>query len=94
MSASTRRPLIAGNWKMHKTIAEAEAFIAALLPRVESTSAWSARNGAQTATSTPSAEDTLGSRPWMNCSASAIVLCIFQLPAIKGVLLGASRPRS
>ena len=29
-----RRPLIAGNWKMHKTIAEAEAFIAALLPRV------------------------------------------------------------
>jgi triosephosphate isomerase (TIM) len=34
MSASTRRPLIAGNWKMHKTVAEAEAFIAALLPRV------------------------------------------------------------
>ncbi|HMJ02116.1 MAG TPA: triose-phosphate isomerase, partial [Conexibacter sp.] len=34
MSASTRRPLIAGNWKLHKTVAEAEAFIAALLPRV------------------------------------------------------------
>jgi triosephosphate isomerase len=33
MSAS-RRPLIAGNWKMHKTIAEAEEFIQALLPRV------------------------------------------------------------
>ena len=29
-----RRPLVAGNWKMHKTIAEAEQFIAALLPRV------------------------------------------------------------
>jgi triosephosphate isomerase len=30
----TRTPFIAGNWKMHKTIAEAEAFVAALLPRV------------------------------------------------------------
>jgi len=29
-----RTPLIAGNWKMHKTIAEAEAFVQALLPRV------------------------------------------------------------
>ena len=29
-----RIPLIAGNWKMHKTIAEAEDFIQALLPRV------------------------------------------------------------
>jgi triosephosphate isomerase len=29
-----RTPVIAGNWKMHKTIAEAEAFIGALLPRV------------------------------------------------------------
>ena len=29
-----RRPLIAGNWKMHKTVAEAEAFVAALLPLV------------------------------------------------------------
>jgi triosephosphate isomerase len=29
-----RRPLIAANWKMHKTVAEAEAFIQALLPRV------------------------------------------------------------
>ena len=27
-----RMPLIAGNWKMHKTVAETEAFIAALLP--------------------------------------------------------------
>ena len=32
----SRIPLIAGNWKMHKTIAEAEAFIAGLLPRVSS----------------------------------------------------------
>ena len=31
---SGRTPLIAGNWKMHKTVAEAEAFISALLPRV------------------------------------------------------------
>jgi triosephosphate isomerase (TIM) len=30
----TRTPFIAGNWKMHKTVAEAEQFIAALLPRV------------------------------------------------------------
>jgi triosephosphate isomerase len=30
----TRTPLIVGNWKMHKTIAEAEEFIQALLPRV------------------------------------------------------------
>jgi triosephosphate isomerase (TIM) len=31
-----RTPLIAGNWKMHKTVSEAEEFIAALLPRVSS----------------------------------------------------------
>jgi triosephosphate isomerase (TIM) len=29
-----RIPLIAGNWKMHKTVGEAEAFIASLLPYV------------------------------------------------------------
>jgi triosephosphate isomerase len=33
-----RTALIAGNWKMHKTIAEAEAFIQAFLPRVFSAS--------------------------------------------------------
>jgi len=32
--STARTPLIAGNWKMHKTVAEAEAFISALLPRV------------------------------------------------------------
>ena len=32
--SSIRTPLIAGNWKMHKTVAEAEEFIQALLPRV------------------------------------------------------------
>src|SRR4051812_21219294 len=32
-----RTPFVAGNWKMHKTIADAEAFISALLPRVSST---------------------------------------------------------
>ncbi len=31
---SDRTPLIAGNWKMHKTVEEAEEFIQALLPRV------------------------------------------------------------
>ncbi len=30
----SRTPLIAGNWKMHKTVAEAEEFIAGLLPQV------------------------------------------------------------
>jgi triosephosphate isomerase len=30
----SRTPLIAGNWKMYKTVAEAEEFIQALLPRV------------------------------------------------------------
>jgi triosephosphate isomerase len=30
----SRTPFIAGNWKMHKTVAEAEEFIGALLPRV------------------------------------------------------------
>jgi len=35
MSAGSERvPVIAGNWKMHKTIAEAEVFIGGLLPRV------------------------------------------------------------
>ncbi len=29
-----RKPFIAGNWKMNGTIAEAEALIQALLPRV------------------------------------------------------------
>jgi triosephosphate isomerase len=32
----SRTALIAGNWKMHKTVAEAERFIQALLPRVAS----------------------------------------------------------
>ncbi len=35
-TGSMRTPLIAGNWKMHKTVAEAEAFVAGLLPRVSS----------------------------------------------------------
>jgi triosephosphate isomerase len=40
MSGVERRrvPLIAGNWKMHKTVGEAEQFIQALLPRVSSVS--------------------------------------------------------
>jgi triosephosphate isomerase len=33
-----RVPLIAGNWKMHKTVSEAEEFIQGLLPRVSSVS--------------------------------------------------------
>ncbi len=34
MTDDARTPLIAGNWKMYKTIAAAEEFIQALLPRV------------------------------------------------------------
>jgi triosephosphate isomerase len=34
-----RTPLIAGNWKMHKTIAEAEAYIQGLLPRISAANA-------------------------------------------------------
>ena len=33
---ASRTPFIAGNWKMNKTVAEAEEFIQALLPRVSS----------------------------------------------------------
>ena len=35
----TRTPFIAGNWKMHKSVAEAEAFIAGLLPRISAAKA-------------------------------------------------------
>src|SRR4051794_40434989 len=35
----SRTPLIAGNWKMHKTIAEAETFIQGFLPRIASATA-------------------------------------------------------
>jgi triosephosphate isomerase len=40
MSASShpRLPLVAGNWKMHKTNADAEEFIQAFLPRISSVS--------------------------------------------------------
>ena len=38
MMAARRIPLIAGNWKMHKTEAQAEEYIQALLPRVSSIS--------------------------------------------------------
>ncbi|NLB56420.1 MAG: triosephosphate isomerase, partial [Lentisphaerae bacterium] len=31
MSKKTRRPIVAGNWKMHKTSAEAEEFIKSLI---------------------------------------------------------------
>src|ERR1700759_5271276 len=33
---SERTPLIAGNWKLYKTVEEAEEYIQALLPRVSS----------------------------------------------------------
>ena len=35
-AVADRTPLIAGNWKLHKTVEEAEEFIQALLPRVSS----------------------------------------------------------
>ena len=34
-----RTPLIAGNWKMNKTVAEAEAYIQGLLPRISAATA-------------------------------------------------------
>src|ERR1700712_3831047 len=34
-SPMSRTPLIAGNWKMHKTTLEAEDFVAAFLPKVQ-----------------------------------------------------------
>ena len=37
-SAAQRTPLVAGNWKMYKTEAEAEEYIQALLPRVAAAS--------------------------------------------------------
>ena len=36
---SERRPVVAANWKMHKTIGEAESFLAELLPRVAAATA-------------------------------------------------------
>ncbi len=36
LPSEPRTPLIAGNWKLHKTIEQAEEFIGALLPRVSS----------------------------------------------------------
>src|SRR5262252_5193361 len=36
--ANGRRPIIAGNWKMFKTIADTRAFFAAFLPLVSSVS--------------------------------------------------------
>jgi triosephosphate isomerase len=38
MNASTRPPYVAANWKMHKTVAEALAFVEELLPRIEGAS--------------------------------------------------------
>ncbi len=32
---SERQPLVAANWKMHKTVAEAEAFLGDFLPRID-----------------------------------------------------------
>src|SRR6476660_1073080 len=37
MAESTRRPYLAANWKMHKTVAEAGAFVDALLPKIAGT---------------------------------------------------------
>jgi triosephosphate isomerase len=57
-----RTPFIAGNWKMHKTVAEAEAYLQALLPRV------STADGVEVAVCTPftalqaSVDATRGSR--------------------------------
>ncbi|MDX6658518.1 MAG: triosephosphate isomerase [Solirubrobacteraceae bacterium] len=39
MADGARTPFIAGNWKMHKTIAQAEEYIQGLLPRVSAATA-------------------------------------------------------
>jgi triosephosphate isomerase (TIM) len=39
VAEAMRTPLIAGNWKMHKTIAQAEEYIQGLLPRVSASAA-------------------------------------------------------
>jgi triosephosphate isomerase len=39
VAEGSRTPLIAGNWKMHKTIAQAEDYIQGLLPRVSAAAA-------------------------------------------------------
>jgi triosephosphate isomerase (TIM) len=39
VAEGSRKPLIAGNWKMHKTIAQAEDYIQGLLPRVSASAA-------------------------------------------------------
>jgi triosephosphate isomerase len=59
---ASRTPLIAGNWKMYKTVAETEQYIQALLPRVSSA------EGVEVAVCTPftalgaAVESTRGSR--------------------------------
>ena len=49
----SRTPLIAGNWKMHKTVAEAEEFIQALLPRVSPPTASTSRSARRSPTCRP-----------------------------------------
>ena len=57
-----RVPLVAGNWKMNKTIAEAEAFIAALLPRVSDAEGVDVAICPPFLALTPMVESTRGSR--------------------------------
>ena len=39
MSSSNRTPVIAGNWKMHKTIEEAVSFVQELIPLIQNAQA-------------------------------------------------------
>lgn len=58
-----RRPLVIGNWKMHKTIAEARSYVAELLPLLEGSDAVDVGLCPPFTALAATVEATLGSRP-------------------------------
>ena len=60
--SDARTPLIAGNWKMYKTVAAAEEFIAALLPRVSTPRASTSRSARRISALQAMVDSTRGSR--------------------------------
>jgi len=58
----SRTPFIAGNWKMHETVAEAEAYVAGLLPRVATADGVEVAICAPFTALGPLVDSTLGSR--------------------------------
>ena len=57
-----RIPLIAGNWKMNKTVCEAEGSSQALLPRMSAVQGWTWRSARRTPRSEPMVDSARGSR--------------------------------